>query len=231
MRKSILGKEATMANVMLAPPKTRTMADLLEHLGGIPPHRVRLHPTPGTATEQDVIAILEHERRGCELVDGVVVEKSMGLYESFLALALAHFIQSYLDDDDLGIVAGEQGMIRLLPHQVRIPDVAFYGWAQFPNREIPSEPIADVHPDLAVEVLSKSNTKKEMERKLREYFEAGTQLVWVVDPKARTVRVCTNPRKSKLITEDQTLDGGDVLPGFRLPLRKLFARAGRLKGH
>ncbi len=216
-----------MANVLLAPPKTRSMADLLEHLGGIPPDRVRLYLTPGTATEQDVIDILEREHRRCELIDGVAVEKPMGLYESFLAMAIGHFILSYLEEHDLGIVAGEQGLIRLLPHQVRIPDVAFYSWAQFPNREIPAESIADVHPDLAVEVLSRSNTKKEMKRKLSEYFEAGTQLVWLVDPKAHTVRVYTSPRKSKLITEDQTLDGDNLLPGFQLSLRKLFDRASR----
>jgi Uma2 family endonuclease len=218
-----------MANVMLASPKTRTMADLLEHLGGIPPHRVRLYPTPGTATEQDVIDILEREHRRCELIDGVAVEKPMGLFESFLAMAIAHFIQSYLDDRDLGVVAGEQGMLRLLPHQVRIPDVSFFSWDQFPNRELPAEPVPRLSPNLAVEVLSQSNTEKEITRKLREYFKAGTQLVWLVDPKARTVRVYTSPRRSKLVTEDQTLDGGDVLPGFQMSLRKLFTRA--RKGH
>src|SRR5438045_2623538 len=160
-----------MANLTLAPPKTRTMADLLEHLGGIPPFRVRLHPTPGTATEQDVINILAHEDRRCELIDGVAVEKPMGLHESVLALALGYFIHSYLDDHDLGLVAGEQGMLRLLPRQVRIPDISFFSWDHFPNRELPADPIPSLYPDLAVEVLSESNTEKEMQRKLREYFK------------------------------------------------------------
>src|SRR5713226_9208583 len=94
------GREAKMANVMLAPPKTRTMADLLEHLGGIPPHRVRLYPTPGTATEQDVINILAHEDRRCELIDGVVVEKPMASYESRLAMLIGHYMEDYLEEDD-----------------------------------------------------------------------------------------------------------------------------------
>jgi Uma2 family endonuclease len=225
------GKGTKMANVMLAPPKTRTLADLLEHLGGIPPHRVRLYPTPGTATEQDVIDILAHEDRRCELIDGVVVEKPMASYESRVALVIGYFVEDYLVKNDRGIALGEQGMLLLFPHQVRIADVSFISWDQLPDREFPADPIASLYPDLAVEVLSQSNTEKEMKRKLREYFQAGTQLVWLVDPKARTVRVYTSPRKSKLITEDQTLDGGDVLPGFQLPLRKLFARAGRWKGH
>ena len=82
-----------------------------------------------------------------------------------------------------------------------------------------------------MEILSESKTEKEMMRKLREYFKAWTRLVWLVDPQARTVCVYTSPRKSKLITENETLDGGDVLPGLRLALRKVFARAGRSKGH
>ena len=84
-------------------------------------------------------------------------------------------------------------------------------------------PILDLAPDLAVEVLSKSNSRGEMQRKLRDYFAAGTKLVWYVDPKKRTVRVYTDPDNAATLTEDRTLDGGDVLPGFTLRLRELFA--------
>jgi Uma2 family endonuclease len=224
------GKEEIMANRTLTPSTTRTVGDLLARLDGIPPERIRLHPAPGTATEKDVLAILDHEDRRCELIDGVVVEKPMGWFESRIALILGHFIEDYLEKYDVGIAVGEQGMILLLPHQIRIADVSFYSWDHFPNRELPTEPVPSLYPDLAVEVLSKSNTNKEIRRKLREYFEAGTRLVWVIDPKARTVRVCSSPRKFKLVTEAQALDGGDVLPGFRLPLRNLFARAARGMG-
>lgn len=79
--------------------------------------------------------------------------------------------------------------------------------------------------DLAVEVISEANTKKEMERKLREYFTAGVRLVWLIYPKTRTVEVYTSATECRRVRHDQTLDGGDVLPGFELPLRKLFARA------
>jgi Uma2 family endonuclease len=73
-------------------------------------------------------------------------------------------------------------------------------------------------------VLSKGNTKPEMNRKLREYFEAGVSLVWMVDPRKRMARSYTAVDQSVLITEDQALDGGAVLPGFRLPLSELFAQ-------
>lgn len=117
--------------------------------------------------------------------------------------------------------------MRLAPGLVRIPDVAFFSWDRLPGRELPAEPIPDLAPDLAVEVLSQSNTEAEMKRKLREYFKAGVRLVWLVDPPTRTARVYTSPGRSRLVREDKALDGGAVLPGFSLKLRDWFARAGR----
>jgi Uma2 family endonuclease len=81
----------------------------------------------------------------------------------------------------------------------------------------------DVAPDLAVEVLSPSNTVQEMDRKLRDYFAAGVRLVWYVDPVARTIQVFTAVDQVALLREDDTLTGDPVVPGFALPLRNLFA--------
>src|SRR5206468_1626606 len=89
-------------------------------------------------------------------------------------------------------------------------------------------PILDRAPDLAVEVLSKGNTRAEMDRKLREYFAAGVRLVWLIDPKTRTARVHTSPEEMTRLGEGDTLDGGDVLPGFALPLRDLLRPDARL---
>jgi len=202
-------------------------ADLLRQLGDIPPERIRLHPAPGTATEKDVIEIDAHEDGLCELVDGVLVEKAMGFYESHVAAVLAHFLLTFLEKHDLGVVAGASGMLRLAPGLVRSPNVSFVAWDRLPGGKIPKEPIPDLAPDLAIEVLCKGNTAGEMKRKVGEYFRAGTRLVWLVDHRARTVRVYTSPTKSRLLREDQTLDGGPVLPGFSLPLAQLFASASR----
>ena len=83
-------------------------------------------------------------------------------------------------------------------------------------------PILPLSPDLAIEVQSEGNTSREMARKVREYFDSGCRLVWLVDPRIRTVAVYTSLAKPIMLTEMQTLTGGDVLLGFRLPLRKLF---------
>ncbi|HEX8200254.1 MAG TPA: hypothetical protein VF590_07180, partial [Isosphaeraceae bacterium] len=106
-----------------APPPFPTVADLLKRLGDIPPYRVLLHPTPGTATERDVEAIHDRENRLCELVDGVLVEKTMGYEESRYAILLAHYLIAYLERHDLGMVLGADGTMRLFPGLVRIPDV------------------------------------------------------------------------------------------------------------
>jgi len=120
-------------------------------------------------------------------------------------------------------VTGPDGTMRLAPRLVRIPDVAFTAWERFPDRRLPQRPIPDLAPDLAVEVLSASNTDREMDRKRRDYFAAGVRRVWEVDPAARTVTVYTAADPATVLHEDQTLDGRDVLPGFALSVRQLFA--------
>jgi Uma2 family endonuclease len=219
--------EAAMTKVLSPTAKVRTVADLLKRLGNISPERVWFRPVPGTATEQDVIDIEAHENRLCELVDGVLVEKTVGYYESRVAGLIFHFIQLFLARYDLGIVLAPDGTLRLMPGLVRIPDVSFISWRKFPNRELPAEPIPDLVPDLAVEVLSEGNTAEEMRRKLREYFKAGVRLVWLIDPATRTAEVYSSARKKTTITTDGALDGGSVLPGFRLSLQELFTLAGR----
>lgn len=205
-------------------PKDATAADLLEQLGGISPCRVRINPSPGTATERDLLDILDHENRLCELVDGTLVEKPMGVLESCLALALSRWLGNFVEEHDLGILTGADGTLRLMQGLVRLPDVAFISWKQLPNRKYPNEPIASLVPELAVEVLSENNTRGEMERKLKEYFLAGTQLAWIVDPIQRAVDVHTAPDQFVRLKEGDVLDGGTLLPGFRLPLERLFAR-------
>jgi Uma2 family endonuclease len=205
-----------------AVPQELTLADVLEQLGGLSPRRIRFRPAPGTATEEDVITIRDRERRLFELIDGVLVEKDMGYWESVLAIELARLWGNFVRRRKLGTVAGEAGMLRLSPGLVRIPDVSFVSRARLAHHRRARAPILPLAPDLAVEVLSEGNTPREMARKVREYFDSGSRLVWLVDPRSRTVAVHTSPGKPFILTEKQTLTGGDVLVGFTLQLRKLF---------
>jgi len=94
---------------------------------------------------------------------------------------------------------------------------------------MPEKPVPRLSPDIAVEVLSPSNTRREMERKRREYFQSGTQLVWIVDLDLRTVDVYTPaaPDSPTTLLQHETLSAGEVLVGFTLPLGELFAELDR----
>jgi Uma2 family endonuclease len=201
----------------------RHLNDLLARFGDYPPERIRLSPAPGTATKQDVVDIEAAENRLYELIDGVLVEKAVGFKEAFLATRLSTLLNVFAQQHDLGGVLGADGTVELFPGQVRIPDVAFYSWSKLPGRQIPDDPIPELAPDLAVEVLSKTNTRGEMFAKRKDYFFAGVKLVWFVDPRARTVEVYTAPDQATVLTDADTLTGGDVLPGFSLPVAQVFA--------
>ncbi len=207
-----------------------TLADLLDRLGNVPLERIRLHPFPGTATVDDVIRLCDGEpKRLCELVDGVLVEKAMGHQESRLAFLLGQLFQNYLDAHDLGIATGADGPHQILFDQVRFADVAFIAYDRIPEDADPATPVPNWIPSLAVEILSAGNTKKEMARKLRNYFEAGVELVWYVDPADRTVRVFHSPDDVVTLTEADDLDGEQILPGFHLSIRDWFDRASRIR--
>lgn len=215
-------------SAVLTPPYTITnMAEVLERLGNIPLYRVRFRPPPGTATEDDLLRVAAQEDRLYELVDGMLVEKGMGFRESVLAVVLISFLRAFVAPRNLGLITGPDGTMRLFVGLVRMPDVAFVSWSRLPGGRVPTEAIPDLVPDLAVEVLNASNTPGEMARKRHEYFSAGGRLVWEVDPEARTVAVYTTADESVVLTQEQTLNGNDVLPGFLLPLQELFAELDR----
>ena len=206
-----------------APATFETMADIWEKVGCVPLHRILMVPTPGTATEADVIAMEgKANKRLCELIDGVLVEKAMGFRESALALALVGLMQPFVRLNNLGILAGEGGMMRILPNNVRIPDVSFVSWDRLPGRRMPTRPVPHLAPNLAVEVLSQGNTVAEMERKRQDYFQAGVELYWEVDPEERIIDVYTSPTQMTRLTVVDTIDGGTVLPGFTLSVQTWF---------
>jgi Uma2 family endonuclease len=217
--------EAILATVSgpIETTQAESVGDLLKSLGHIPAKRVRVRPAIGTATEQDVINLLDHEGQICELIDGTLVEKVMGLDESFLTVWLIELLGSYVRKHRLGRVAAPDGPIRVRPGIVRFPDISYFSWKRLPKNRARGQAVAPVAPDLAVEIISKGNTPEEMKRKLREYFRAGVHLVWFIYPKTRTVDVYTSPTQRRQLENNQVLDGGDVVPGFRTTLRKLFS--------
>jgi Uma2 family endonuclease len=108
----------------------------------------------------------------------------------------------------------------------RRPDMAFVSAARWPlDRELPGTGDWDVVPNLAVEVISPHDVFKDVLAKLREYFHYGVQLVWVIAPEEQQVYVYASPTQVHVLTVRDELTGGEILPGFHLPLAHLFQRS------
>jgi Uma2 family endonuclease len=151
----------------------------------------------------------------------------MGVFAVWLASRLARFLGNFADEN-LGRTITEA--LFHLPSPInrdRRPDVAFVSfdrWAK--NRNMPITANAwDVVPDLAVEVVSPTDSADELEQKIAEYFRAGVQLVWVVHPTQSKIHVYRSPAEISGVSKNDVLDGGTVVPGFRLPLSELFTQA------
>ena len=201
----------------------RNLAEMWESIGRVPLERIVMNPLPGTATEADLITQEgKADKRLCELIDGILVEKAMGFPESNLAIYLVEILGPFVRSHRLGILGGEGGMYRILPNNVRIPDVSFISWDRLPGRRKPKQPVPGLAPNLAIEILSEGNTAAEMERKRQDYFQAGVELYWEVDPEDRIVDMYTSPTQVTRLTVADTLDGGAVVPGFTLAVQDWF---------
>lgn len=212
-----------MASVSDSDIPTWTASEVIAHFGDIPIARIRTSPPPGEATEADVIELHECHDRLCELIDGTLVEKTMGWQEAELAIIIATLLRNFVSANRLGKVFGPDGMFRLEPEQIRIPDVAFISKQRFAGRTPTPGAFWELGCDLAVEVISPSNTRREMERKLSDYFAAGVAVVWLVYLQTQEVVVYSSPNNSVTLRGDDVLVGGTVLPGFSVPVAQIFA--------
>lgn len=159
----------------------------------------------------------------CELVEGRIMPMSpTGDEHAGIEVIVATALQQFVRSHDLGRVrAGEVGIYtRRNPDTVRGADVLFISNERYARKQ--SASYLDVAPDLIVEIMSPNDRWSEVTQKLREYFAMGVRLVWVVDPKARSVyayRALTDVRE---FSANDTLPGDDVLPGFSVPVAGLF---------
>lgn len=216
---------AAIPTRFIPPRRFDNGAEWLAAFGGVPLSRIIFDPWPGTATEADLLLFVERDKRLCELIDGTLVEKPVGYWESMIAINLATALNNFVLPRRLGAVAGADATMRMKSGRVRLPDVGFTSTARLPKTR---EPIPSLAPDLAIEVLSESNTKAEIDQKLQEYFQSGTRLAWIIDPPTRTVAVYREPGEpARVLGESETLDGEHVLPGFELAIAELFVNVPR----
>ncbi|MDE2999766.1 MAG: Uma2 family endonuclease [Gemmatimonadota bacterium] len=160
----------------------------------------------------------------CELVSGEIIRLTpIGAEHGVVTARIASALDEYVEANDLGVCCGaDTGFIlERDPDTVRAPDAAVVLASRVPASGVPVGywPFA---PDLAVEVISPSDRLADVHVKIAEYFAAGTRLVWLVEPETRMVHVYRSPQQVEVLGIDDDLDGGDVLPGFQCPIRRLF---------
>jgi Uma2 family endonuclease len=165
------------------------------------------------------------ETKRLELVKGVPTEMAPTSTPHMIVSAwLTYLLTSYVEEHNLGVITASEGgfVLSTDPSTVRAPDVGFIAQARLtgptPKGFFPGPP------DLAVEVVSPNDSATSIHDKVLDYLHAGTRLVWVVYPESQNVVAYTSADKALIFDADGILDGGEVLPGFALPVRDIFKK-------
>lgn len=176
-----------------------------------------------TYTPEDLLKMPDGDRY--ELVDGVLVEHNMSTMACWIAGELLVILSTFCRANRLGWVFPPDTTFRCFPsrpNNVRKPDVSFIRRGRFPNEILPTQGHTLLVPDLAVEVVSPNDEFEKVVSKVQEYLGAGVRLVWVVSPLTRTVLIYRADGSISGVRDGGELDGEDVVPGFRCPVRDLF---------
>lgn len=183
-----------------------------------------MRPAPRDALlTAEALYCLPDDGRRYELVEGRLVSEPLPSFgHGRVAVRIASLLDAHVRANGLGaVVAGDAGFVlSRSPDTVRGPDVAFVS-AERSRAADPGRAFEGA-PDLAVEVVSSSNRPGEIHAKIADYLAAGGQLVWVVDPKTRTVTTYRTLLAPRRLAADDLLEGEEVLPGFRIHVSDLF---------
>jgi len=185
-----------------------------------------VHIEPRTLTNDefyDFVRLPENDLKTFELIDGVVYEMPTGSGpHGLISTTFTVVLHTFVSPRKLGFVLGDNNEFILAPGVVLIPDASFTSKARMPKMLTR----ITIAPDIAVEVISPSNTPYDMQHKIEAYFRHGVRLFWGVYPLERVVRVITpnadGTYTTRMLTENDMLTGGDVLPGFSVAVRDLF---------
>ncbi|MBC8114141.1 MAG: Uma2 family endonuclease [Candidatus Saccharimonas sp.] len=174
-----------------------------------------------TITADELLRMPDGDR--FELVDGELVERDMGTLAGWISNQVGALFDRYAKQHG-GIAFGEGAWYRCYeddPERVRKPDASYIRSGRLPGDEIP-EGYITISPDVAVEVISPSDTYRDVEAKVAEYLDAGVPLVWLINPDNQSVRVFRAGQRVVQLRATDELTGDDVLPGFRCPVAELF---------
>jgi Uma2 family endonuclease len=160
-----------------------------------------------------------------ELVRGEIREVAGSVGKNTaMAMEVGRHVGNFVKPRKLGFVTGADGSYVLhknFPDTVRIPDVGFISIARLPK--LPDDSFIPIPPDLAIEVVSKSESGDDIREKIEDYLEHGVRMIWIIYPRTRLVDVYTQEHPAAVPHKlNDILDGGDVLPGFTLAVKDIF---------
>jgi Uma2 family endonuclease len=187
-------------------------------------------PQTGLMTADELL-MMPNSRWGFELVRGKL-KKYMpaGNLHGFIASRIGRILGNFVEETGLGAVFAAETGFQLFqnPDTVRAPDSAYVGNEKLAKYGLSKGYFPDA-PDLAVEVVSPNDKKKDIEDKTADYLNAGVRLIWIVYPRNGIVAVYRQNNLVSILREGDDLDGEDVLPNFRLPLEKIFGNLPEVK--
>ncbi len=164
---------------------------------------------------------------GKELIRGRLVRKTMGAKASWVQARLGRRLGQFVELHKLGFAFESECPYSCFPHktqQVRKPDISFIRTGRLPNGEIP-EGNCSIVPDLVIEVLSPHEKTKLLSSKIEDFESVGVPMIWIVDSVRRRVQIRRADGSIRELKHDDILTGEDILPGFEIPVRDLFATA------
>ncbi|MEP9412453.1 MAG: Uma2 family endonuclease [Candidatus Brocadia sp.] len=173
-------------------------------------------------TEKELMS-LPKEGYKCELIQGKLVMGPAGIEHEEIGANLLTALRSFVSERKLGIVCGSSAGYWMKSGNLRSPDVSFIRKERLQGYKRPPKGFFKGSPDIAIEILSPTDTVESLHGKIVEYFENDTKLAWVVNPEEQTVLIYHSPQPSKLLTKNDLLDGEEILKGFTFPIAELFA--------
>ncbi len=216
-----------MAVEAMVTAPTENLQERLERLSdmwGAKISQVKLPVRTGKMITAEELQFFQDDGKRYELIGGeLIMMYPAGTHHGRIAMRLGSIIESYVRQHDAGVVyAAETGFqIAHDPDTVRAPDVAFVARERIPPEGEPDGYWA-IAPDLVVEVASPHDSATYLQAKVTDWLEAGVRSVWVVYPDTRSVVVHQPSGHATTLREDDILDGGDVLPGFRCEVKEIF---------
>jgi len=173
-------------------------------------------------TDEEFMALPDGDRY--ELVNGeLIIVGNSGMEHGNLGAFLCGLLEIYARRNKLGSTFDSSTAFTMKTGNKRSPDVSFVAKDRLRGLKKLPKGFFQGAPDLAVEIISPSNTFDEIHTKIVEYFDSGSKLVWVIHPDEESVLVYHKPQPDKLLQRSDSLDGETIIPGFTVPLAELFA--------